>query len=240
MKSFGSTIVGLAAAIGAGMFLMSDAQAQGTPAVPAVGDGSVHAVTYLEVRPSAVKSGTGLLQAYRDSARKQAGSLGVEVFQEIGRGNRLAIRAGWRDQKALEASAKTDAATTLNSSLKAVQLAPVDERLHDAYGVGAGPAKAGAGTIYVLTHVDVPPPKLAELEPLLKALAEASRKDSGAVRFDVLQQSSRKNHFTVVEAWRDMKAFEAHQASAAGLEFRAKLGTMLGALYDQRLYKQVE
>ena len=40
---------------------------------------------------------------------------------------------------------------------------------------------------------------------LLTALAEASRKEEGNLRFDVLQHTMRANHFTIIEAWQTRK-----------------------------------
>jgi quinol monooxygenase YgiN len=102
-------------------------------------------------------------------------------------------------------------------------------------GVDAAMAKA----VVVLTHVDVPPPSKDECIGLLKQLTEMSRKDAGVLRFDVLQQDSRPNHFTVVEAWRDRKSHDAHIAAAHTREFRRKLTPMSGALYDERLYETI-
>jgi quinol monooxygenase YgiN len=56
-------------------------------------------------------------------------------------------------------------------------------------------------------------------------------------RFEVLQQSSRPNHFTVVEIWRDEDAYNRHITAAHTKNFRERLTPMSGALYDERLYK---
>jgi quinol monooxygenase YgiN len=58
----------------------------------------------------------------------------------------------------------------------------------------------------------------------------------GNLRYDVLQQTSRTNHFQVVELWQDQKSNDAHEASAPNKTYRAKVGAMQGALYDQRWY----
>ena len=62
----------------------------------------------------------------------------------------------------------------------------------------------------MLTHVDVPGPAKDECIELLKQLTAASRNEPGVLRFDVVQQDSRPNHFTVVETWRDRGAYDAH------------------------------
>ena len=49
-------------------------------------------------------------------------------------------------------------------------------------------------------------------------------------------QASRLNHLTLVEAWTDAPAREAHSAANPTKSFRSTLGPMSGALYDERLY----
>ena len=103
---------------------------------------------------------------------------------------------------------------------------------------------ANGGTLhfelFVVTHVDVPPPFKDTTVPLLQQLAEASRKDAGNLRFEVQQQGNRPNHFTVVEQWADQKTYDAHVMAAHTRQFRDKLGPMSGALYDERLYRAVD
>jgi quinol monooxygenase YgiN len=226
-----------AAVVVAASCLATAASAQGTP--PQAG-GPVHVVTYLDLATGSAAQGMQQLRQYRDAARKQAANIGVDVYQEIGRAGRFAVREAWRDGAALEANGKAAHSTQLAAGLKSLQRAPADPRVHDGYSVGSGSAAAGPASVYVLTHVDVTPPQLPGLEPLLKQLAEASRKEPGAILFDVLQQASRKNHFTVAEGWQTGKAFEAHGAADAARQFRDKLGPMLGALYDQRVYRLVK
>ena len=95
---------------------------------------------------------------------------------------------------------------------------------------------SAAGLIYAVTHVDVIPPRKDDGVALLRQLAADSGKDAGNARFDVLQQTSRPNHFTVVEAWKDRNAFDAHGMAAHTRQFRDRLAPMSGALYDERLY----
>ena len=84
----------------------------------------------------------------------------------------------------------------------------------------------------VVSHVDVAPdPRVAGM---LKRLAEASRMEDGNVRFDVVQHTMRANHFTVVETWRDQKAFDAHVAAAHTRQYRDELQPMTGSPLDER------
>ena len=73
--------------------------------------------------------------------------------------------------------------------------------------------------------------------PALTALSGSSRKDAGNLRFDVVHQKNRTNHFTVVEVWKDQRSNDAHELAAHTRAFRAALTPITGALYDQRWYK---
>ena len=97
-----------------------------------------------------------------------------------------------------------------------------------------------AGAIYAVTHADAIPPAKDDAMVLLKQLAEVSRHDDGSVRFEVLQQRSRLNHFTIVEIWRDQKALDAHVMAAHTRQFREQFQPMSGSLYDERLYQALD
>ena len=84
--------------------------------------------------------------------------------------------------------------------------------------------------------MDVIPPSKDDCIVMLKKLADDTRKESDAVRFEAWQQNNRANHFTVTEIWKNRAALDAHIAAASTKEFREKLGPMSGALYDERLY----
>jgi quinol monooxygenase YgiN len=206
---------------------------------PPVIEGRVYVVTYVEVLPSAVKDAPPLLRQYRDASRKDPGNLRVEVAQEAARATRFVILSIWSDQKAFDAHGKAASAMSFREKLKAIQAAPYDERVHSGFSV-ATPATLRAGGVVVATHVDVPPPFKDTVEPMLRQLSEASRSESGNLRFEVGQQANRSNHFTVVELWVDQAAYESHVASTHTRQFRDKLGQMLGALYDERLYRPSE
>ena len=202
--------------------------------------GAVHVVTYLDIAQGQIGKARLSLLAYREAATKEPGSAGIELLQEIGRPGRIVVRETWADQKAYEAHGKSASASTLEQALKALRIAPADQRIHLDFASGAGPAKSSNRAVHVISHVDVPPPRQAEIEPLLRSVQAASVKAATSVRFDVLQQSTRKNHFTVAESWTSLKAVDAQAIASAQRDFRDKLGPMLGALYDQRLYRPLQ
>ena len=101
-------------------------------------------------------------------------------------------------------------------------------------------AKEAGGSVYVITHVDVTPNYADAGTKLLQQFASESRKDAGVVRFEILKQDSRGNHFTVVEVWRTQQAFDAHSSAEHTKAFREKLGPMLGSPYDERVHSMVQ
>jgi len=216
--------------------LLAAAMTQATAQAPT---GPIYVATYAEVGTGSVKDGIALLKQYRDAVRKEEGNMRIGVGQELGRANRFVILEAWKDQAAFDAHGKSAATTAFRDKFKAIQNGPLDERVHNGLSV-ADSAAAAKGAVYVASHVDVPPPRKDEVIAALNPLAGESRKGAGNQRFDVWQQTSRPNHFTVVEAWKDQKAYDARGSAAPQRAFRDKLGPMLGALYDERLYRSVD
>lgn len=90
--------------------------------------------------------------------------------------------------------------------------------------------------LYVVTHVDVTPNYASDAAKLLSQYAADSRKDMGSVRFELLGDLSRKNHFTFVSVWENQAAFNAHLEANHTKQFRDKLQPMLGSPFDERLH----
>jgi quinol monooxygenase YgiN len=163
-----------------------------------------------------------------------------EVVSRLVQPHHLVILEVWKDQTAFEANAKSAHATQARSSIAAIRNAPLDERVHVGVSVGALQPGPGGDAVYVVTHVDVIPPRKDDGLAALKELGDASRASTGNMRFEVVQQMNRPNHFTVVEIWRDAKAVETHSMAEATRRFRDKLGPMSGALYDERMFREVK
>jgi len=215
-----------------------DAAAQ-APAQPTI-EGHIYSVTYVEVMPTSRADGIALLKRYREATRQEDGNLRSEVVSRIGQPHQLVILEVWKDQKAFEAHGKSANTTQFREKIQTVRNAPVDERVHIGVSVGPlGPGPAG-DAVYVVTHVDVIPPRKEDGLAAVKQLGDDSRQDAGNVRFEGVQQTNRPNHFTVVEIWKDAKAVETHSMAEPTRQFRDKLGPMSGALYDERMYRAVE
>jgi quinol monooxygenase YgiN len=201
----------------------------------------VYAATYLDLRPALTSKGTALVKQYQHDSSADAGNVAANVFQEIGRSNRFVIVETWKDQAAFAAHEKAVYTLGFREQLEAIQNAPYDQRVNHGFSIDPSPQPAGPGTIYVVTHVDVPGAFREQGEMLLKTLVESSRGGSGHVRFDVYQQNDpRTNHFTTFAAWSNRRAFDAYSSTPHALQFREALAPMLGALYDERLYQPIK
>jgi quinol monooxygenase YgiN len=211
-----------------------------TPGVAPTPEGNIYSVTYIEVLPTAKADAVMLLRRYREAAQKEGGNLRCEVVQRIDQPHQFAILEIWKDQAAFEAHGRGANTIETREKIAAIRNAPTDERVHTALTVGRIDAPTVRGGIYVATHVDVIPPRKDDGVAALKRLGEDSRRDPDNLRFEVVQQISRPNHFTVVEIWRDTKAVETHSMAAPTREFRDKLATMTGALYDERMYRAID
>jgi quinol monooxygenase YgiN len=205
-------------------------------AMPQSGGGPVYTVTYIEVAASAAAQAAALARQFAAIGREAPGNAGFEAFVEIGRPGRLAMFEAWQDQTTAAAHAKMPA-DGFRDPLQPILASPFAVRAFDGLSVAGATARGGRQAVWVLTHVDVFPAGKDQAVELVGALAKAGRMDDGNLRFDVLQQSGRPNHFTVVEGWRDGKAFAASVMAAHRREFRQRLTPLEGALYDERLYR---
>jgi quinol monooxygenase YgiN len=203
-------------------------------------DAAVYVVAYVEVMPASAPEVAVLLRQYSEASRTDAGLIDFEVLQQCARPDHFAIVHSWQDQQSFEAHGSAAHTRAMHEGLQELRNSPYDERLHQMFAVGAAASSRVAGAVYVLTHADAVPPAKDDAMVALQQLAEMSRHDDGSVRFDVLQQRSRLNHFTIVEIWRDQKALDAHAIAAHTREFRERFHPMSGSLYDERLYRALD
>jgi len=217
------------ALIGAGLLPQS--------AAPPTTTTTFYAVSYVEVGPSSRPAAIAAFARYRDAAKKEHGYGDFELFEQLGRRGHFAVVETWSDQKAFDgrdASLQTQLLGTLDS----MRVGGYDQRPYKVLTIGSPSRPPSRDAIVVVTHVDTSPsPQVPEL---LQRLAEASRRDEGNLRFDVVQHTMRANHFTVIEAWRSEQALEAHAAAAHTRQYRDELQPLTGSPLDERVYKQVE
>ena len=201
--------------------------------------GQVYIVTYFDVAPTAAQQSAAIAREFADASRKEDGNAGFEAFEEIGRPSRFATLEIWRDKKAADAHNASTVTAAFRNKLQPLMIGGFGSRPHGGLSVAAAKGQPPADALYVLTHVDVFPTYKDQAIELVKAQAEAARKDDGNLRYDVVQWDGHPNHFTLVEVWRDRKAFDASVTAPHNKEFRDKLTPLEGALYDERLYQAV-
>jgi quinol monooxygenase YgiN len=228
-------------------------------------------VTYIEVAPGQEKKAADLLRKHSAASKKQAGNLRFEALQGSGRRNHFALLETWEDRAARNEHAKSASTVAFRKALQPLLYSPYDERPHAGLVAAdsAKIAKGGKGTVYVVTHLDIIPPEqfppckrqVSETGPCGNALAEKlaadSRKHAGNLRFDILTQSNRPNHMTVVEMWRSAKDHDAHIVHADTRGFRDGMSgvapgsgvaadplfvinPLSGSLYDEQLYALID
>src|SRR5262249_20382556 len=181
---------------------------------------TLYIATYVDIKRSLTAEGMRLLRVYRDATRAEPGNGYIDILQETARPNRFVVVEGWKDQPDFVSHEEAQHTLQFRTKLKSIYSNPYDQRVHNAFIVGRNIAAAMPDSVCVVTHVDVPPPRKDEAEALLRRLADESQKETGNIHYDVFQQTSRTNHFTVFAAWKDMETFDSHELSAQRMKFR--------------------
>ena len=191
-------------------------------------EGAAFVVTFIEVGASETAAAAKLLKDVADASRKEQGNVRYEVLQRDDWQSHFAILEVWRDAKAFNIHAGGPAMTQLRAQLKPIETGHYDQR--PGLNVGGGPEKPDVtpGATYVITHVDVTGNTKDQAIVMLNKLAEESRKEPGAERFEVWEQANRLNHFNLDEVWANREAYEAHIQHAGTKEFREKIGPNSG------------
>jgi quinol monooxygenase YgiN len=200
-------------------------------------DPFVYEVSYVEVAPAARTMAITALKQYCEASRKEDGYASCDLAEQTGRGSHFVVLEKWADEK--KADEHTSAASTkqLLSKLTPVRLG-LDQQAYRTVTTTAAP-QINDRAIVVVTHVDTAGNQV-DAPALLRRLAEAGRKETGNLRFDVLQNAKRLNHFTIVELWQTQEALEAHAVAAPTREYRNTIQPVLGSPLDERLFKPLK
>jgi quinol monooxygenase YgiN len=207
----------------------------------APGETTVYQVAYVDVTSSGRSEAVSALKAYRDASRKETGHVRVDVVEQVGRPAHFVIVEEWRDQGAADGHAGSAAAKQFQQAMSKVRVSGYDQRPYKALHVAMARPAAGAA-VHVVSHVDIGGggAGLAGAPAMLGQLAQASRKEQGNLRFDVLQHAMRANHFTVVESWSNQAALDAHAAAAHTRQYRDVLQPISGSPLDERVLVALE
>ncbi len=215
------------------------ADAQNQQGVPLI-DGPTYLMTYVEVVPSAAARTIATLRDYRDASMKEPGASSVDIYQEAGQTHRFVLEEIWQNRALAKSHTDGPALAALTAKLKPVELGPVDVRIHQAH-MATPPKRPNAADIIVISHVDVAGGgNTQKLMAMLNTLGQASMKDNGMVRYEILDEvPAHANHFRVLEEWSSQSSWEAHDLAPHAQAYHDALLPMLGTPYDQRLYRDV-
>jgi quinol monooxygenase YgiN len=216
--------------------ISASAQNQGVALI----DGPTYVMTYVEVVPSTIGQAMAALKEYRDASRHEPGANFVDVYQEDGQSHRFVVSEIWQNRGAAKTHGDAAATTGLFQKLKGIELGPPDVRIHQAHS--ATPPKAPNGNdVIVISHCDVAGGNTQNLINAFAPLSEASRKESGMIRYEILDEvPAHANHFRLLEEWASLAAFEAHNRAPHTQAYRQTIMPWLGTPYDQRIYKLVQ
>jgi quinol monooxygenase YgiN len=203
-------------------------------------DTARYAVSYVEVMPSARPAMVAALKQYRDASRPEDGYVRFDLLEQVGQPGHFAIVERWRDQQAFDSHGMASHVKAFQDALQSIRLSDYDQRPYKSLTTGSGTSAGNMQAIYVVAHVDTVGGGQADAPGLLNRLAEASRKEQGCLRFDVVQHTMRANHFTVIEIWENQRARDAHAAAPHTRQYRDALQPMSGSPLDERLFKAVE
>jgi len=196
-----------------------------------------YVVTYIDIQPSFMAQAIAELKRYSDASSAEQGNASIRLLQETSRQNRFVVVEVWTDESSFQRHETATHTAQFRSTLSSIHNSPFDQRVHHAFAVVEASREPERGASFVVTHVDVPPPRREETELLLQRLAADSRTDSGNIRYDVFQQNApRTNHFTVFAIWNNQSTYASHELQPHTRQFREALGPMLGAPYDERLF----
>jgi autoinducer 2-degrading protein len=214
-------------------FLVANTYAEAQP----VTEAKAHIASYIDVAPAAKERAISLMRQIIERPPAVSTPLRVEALQRTAPSNQFLLLTSWKDEGALDAYGSSPLAKEIADKLGSLLIAPIDDRLCIPTDVVKAPSSSAPGVVHVVTHVDVPGAFRDQILPALAMLARTSRRESGNLRFDVLHQKARTNHFTVIEVWRDQASNNAHELAPHTREFRNVLTPITGALYDQRWYR---
>jgi quinol monooxygenase YgiN len=220
----------------AAVMIMAGLLAHGSSALAQDAAQPVYIITYVEIAPSSAAQARKLILGYAAEAKKAAGAVEIDALQRISDPSHFALIEQWQSLGAKQAFAATDPVVKYRAALAPLESAPYDERIHAAFSVG--PAKPLSGNpVVFMTHVDLIPTQVELGTGKVKSFVEQGRGSAGNRRFDDLIQSSRKNHFTVVEVWDAPADKTKWVETPAARAFRHEVQPMSGGLYDERAYR---
>ena len=92
-------------------------------------------------------------------------------------------------------------------------------------------------SIRVIARIVARPETVKETQALLQGLVEPTRRESGCVRYELMQSRQNPGEFTFVEEWANESALNAHFTTEHVKAAFAKVPALLAEAPDIRQYK---
>ena len=92
-------------------------------------------------------------------------------------------------------------------------------------------------SVRVVARIVSLPEKVEELKALLLKLVEATRQETGCIKYELLQNQAEPTDFTFVEEWASDDALDAHMKSAHMEAISAQLDGLVAGEDDIRRYR---
>jgi quinol monooxygenase YgiN len=197
---------------------------------------TLYAVVYIEVMPGKEKDARRLILDHATDAKRAAGALSIDALVRDGYPGQFALIEQWQSPKAREDYGSTPAAQQFKTALGKIESAGVDERIQGPLFVESE-KPAPLSPITVMTHIDIIPTALEQGRTAIKQLVDANRHQDANERFDVLVQTNRQNHMTLIEGWKRPADKNAESAAPSTVTFRHALLPLSGSPYDERSYR---
>lgn len=215
---------------------VATAHAQSARAEDANANKPVYAVAYIEVLPGKEKQARRLILDHVADAKRAAGVVSADVLAREGYPDQFALLEQWQSQKAKDDYAAGASAKDFRTSLAKIEAAALDERIQGPLFVESD-KPAPLPPIVVMTHIDVIPTALETARGRIRQLVGGIRHKNANLRYDILVQTSRQNHMTLIEGWKFAADKRAESAAAETVSFRHDLLPMSGSPYDERTYR---
>lgn len=196
----------------------------------------VYAVSYIEVLPGKEKQGRRLVLDHVADAKRAAGVVSVDALVRDGYPDQFALIEQWKSQKAKDDYAASASVKNFRDTLAKIESAALDERIQGPLFVESEKPTA-LSPVIVMTHIDVIPPALEKARTRINQLVDGNRHKNGNLRYDILVQTNRQNHMTLIEGWKSAADKNAESASTETVSFRHDLLPLSGSPYDERTYR---
>jgi len=197
---------------------------------------SLYATSYIEVVPASEGATDKILKQLAEATRNEPGLVAFEIAQLALPANQFVIFGGWKNQQAYDAHLTAAHTKQAIAALGPQLIAPIDTNVATQIA-GQTLQAPPVGAIYGVTHIAIIPEKTDDFYAALIKYTAATRQAVGNLRFYPVRDSSRPNHFSIVEIWKDQASEDAHEAAASSKEFRAIWAPITGPHYDRRWYK---